>query len=94
MHSIVAPKATLCGNPPTIGSIPKFKKIPSNINTNTGILNVKEEGDWISPGNVSYSFFLQQDYFLDTCYLFNLFSSKIPLLTEMFSGVAIVKMAD
>ena len=94
MHSTVAPKATLHRNPPTIGSIPKFKKIPSNINTNTGILNVKREGDRISPGNVSYFFFLQQDYFLDTHYLFNLFSFKIPLLTKTFSGVAIVEIAD
>ena len=94
MHSTVAPKATLCRNPPTIGSILKFKKIPSNINTNTGILNIKREGNQISPGNVSYFFFLQQDCFLDTHYLFNLFSFEIPLLTETFSGVAIVKMAD
>jgi hypothetical protein len=77
-----APQARLCGNPPTIGKILKFKKAISNTNMHTGILDYTRDGDRLSPGSVSYIF---------TIFLFPF---KIPLLIEMFSGVAIVKTAE
>jgi hypothetical protein len=51
-----APQARLCGNPSTIGKIPKFKKAISNTNTHTGILDYTRDGDQLSPGSVSYIF--------------------------------------
>jgi hypothetical protein len=40
-----APQARLCGNPPTIGKILKFKKAISNTNMHTGILDYTRDGD-------------------------------------------------
>jgi hypothetical protein len=77
-----APQTRLRRNPPTIGKILKFKKAISNTNTHTGILDYTRDGDQLSPGSVSYIF---------TIFLFPF---KIPLLIEMFSGVAIVKTAE
>jgi hypothetical protein len=77
-----APQARLHRNFPTIGKIPKFKKAISNTSMHTGILNYTRDGDRLSPGSVSY---------ISTIFLFPF---KIPLLIEMFSGVAIVKTAE
>lgn len=52
-YSTAAPQAILRGNPPTIGIIPKFKKVQSNASRKAGILDFKIEGDRISDGNVS-----------------------------------------
>jgi hypothetical protein len=64
-YNTSAPQSNLRGNPPTIGIIPKFKRIPFNINTTAGILDFQSEGDRISPGNVSdiYIFFNQNNLF-------------------------------
>lgn len=56
-YSTAAPQAILRGNPPTIGIIPKFKKVQSNASRKAGILDFKIEGDRISDGNVSWIFY-------------------------------------